>query len=336
MDGADVMAEAKKRLDAAERAGSFNGVVKENTQWWNAFYDKRENGRIFRNSTGTKCTGRRARDISKLHRFARRRHQGGHAKVRTRRFVCVGRAGHSALEQHVLLQRGFHDAAIRAELGGQRGHVEIPGVALDGSGQAKRARRVRTARHARGAWLPAAHQSRPVCAYDHHAGDVLWNDGGDHPPVLGRLGVRRGHQHAAQRVLPAVERNGDLLRGVREDGRRRLPAHHPVHGGGAMELLPGVFEKQGHRQFAVHVPLGAEARGRGGGVAGSGRGPAGALAEGGVGIDAKSDVANARRPGVVPASGDWSRFMCLAITLATQRNIRWYWQTKSTWIPRKR
>lgn len=46
MDGADLLAEARRRLDAAEGAG-FAGVQRENADWWAAFYDRREAGRVF-------------------------------------------------------------------------------------------------------------------------------------------------------------------------------------------------------------------------------------------------------------------------------------------------
>jgi hypothetical protein len=56
MEGPDVLALDKKRLASAAEAGGFDGVVKENMEWWNAFYDRRENGRIFKGLTGTQCT----------------------------------------------------------------------------------------------------------------------------------------------------------------------------------------------------------------------------------------------------------------------------------------
>ena len=55
MDGPDLIVLAKKRLAEAE-AGGFEGVAQENTRWWNAFYDRRENGRVFRGLAGTQCT----------------------------------------------------------------------------------------------------------------------------------------------------------------------------------------------------------------------------------------------------------------------------------------
>ena len=51
MDGADLMKIAKRRLEEA-KAGGFDGIIKENSNWWNDFYDKRENGRIFLGEQG--------------------------------------------------------------------------------------------------------------------------------------------------------------------------------------------------------------------------------------------------------------------------------------------
>jgi len=72
LDGSDVLATAMQRLAAAETAG-FDGVLRENTQWWNAFYDRRENGRVFRGLTGTECT----EDIKSLYRSYADGHGGG-------------------------------------------------------------------------------------------------------------------------------------------------------------------------------------------------------------------------------------------------------------------
>jgi len=80
MDGSDVLALAKKRL--AEAAG-FDGVVKENSQWWNAFYDKRENGRVFKGLTGTECT----EDILSVYRSYADGHGGG-TKTDMRQYEC--------------------------------------------------------------------------------------------------------------------------------------------------------------------------------------------------------------------------------------------------------
>jgi hypothetical protein len=72
MDGPDVLAEARKRLAAAEAAG-FDGVLRENTHWWNAFYDKRENGRGFQGPDRQPVHGRHQEHLPQL----RRRHGGG-------------------------------------------------------------------------------------------------------------------------------------------------------------------------------------------------------------------------------------------------------------------
>lgn len=72
MDGSDLLAVAKNRLAAAEAAG-FDGVVLENTQWWNAFYDKRENGRMYRGLSGTDCTD----DIREIYQSYADGHGGG-------------------------------------------------------------------------------------------------------------------------------------------------------------------------------------------------------------------------------------------------------------------
>lgn len=69
-DGTDLPALAKKRL---EQAGGFDGVVTENTAWWNAFYNMRENGRIFYGTCGTDCT----EDIRALYRSYTDFHGGG-------------------------------------------------------------------------------------------------------------------------------------------------------------------------------------------------------------------------------------------------------------------
>jgi hypothetical protein len=82
MDGPDLPALAKKRLAEAE-AGGFEGVVGENTRWWNDFYDKRENGRVFSGSTGRQAS----EDIRGLYRSWTCGHGGG-TKTDMRRFEC--------------------------------------------------------------------------------------------------------------------------------------------------------------------------------------------------------------------------------------------------------
>jgi hypothetical protein len=80
MDGPDLPAVAKKRLAQAE---GFDGVVRENTSWWNAFYDKRESGRVFRGTTGTECTD----DIREIYRGYSDSHGGG-TKTDMRKYEC--------------------------------------------------------------------------------------------------------------------------------------------------------------------------------------------------------------------------------------------------------
>jgi len=79
-DGPDLIALAKKRLAVAQ-AGGFEGVVRENTQWWNAFYDKREDGRVFHGSAGHECS----EDIRNVYRSWTDFHGGG-TKTDMRRF----------------------------------------------------------------------------------------------------------------------------------------------------------------------------------------------------------------------------------------------------------
>jgi hypothetical protein len=80
MDGPDLIALAKKRLAAAQ-AGGFEAVVQENTRWWNAFYDKREDGRVFYSSAGRDCSD----DIRAIYRSYADTHGGG-TKTDMRRF----------------------------------------------------------------------------------------------------------------------------------------------------------------------------------------------------------------------------------------------------------
>jgi len=72
MDGPDLLALAKQRLAEAEHTG-FSGVVRENAQWWNDFYDRREDGRVFSGLSGTACTT----DIKRLYRSYADDHGGG-------------------------------------------------------------------------------------------------------------------------------------------------------------------------------------------------------------------------------------------------------------------
>jgi hypothetical protein len=81
-DGDDLLALAKKRLTEAEAKG-FEGVVQENTRWWNDFYDLRENGRVFRNNTGNNASD----DILSIYRSWYDSHGGG-TKTDMRQYEC--------------------------------------------------------------------------------------------------------------------------------------------------------------------------------------------------------------------------------------------------------
>ena len=82
MDGPDLIGVAKKRLGAAE-AGGFDSVVRENTRWWNNFYDQRENGRVFHGLTGATCTA----DIRAIYQSWTDSH-GGDTKTDMRQLEC--------------------------------------------------------------------------------------------------------------------------------------------------------------------------------------------------------------------------------------------------------
>jgi Glycosyl hydrolase family 95 catalytic domain len=82
MDGQDLIALAKKRLAETEAEG-FDGVVRKNTNWWNAFYDKRENGRVFYGLTGIACTD----NIHNIHQSYTDSHGGG-TKTDMRQLEC--------------------------------------------------------------------------------------------------------------------------------------------------------------------------------------------------------------------------------------------------------
>ena len=86
-DRPDLLVLAKQRLTDAE-AGGFDGIVKENAQWWNSFYDKRESGRIFRGLAGTQCS----EDIRALYRSYTDSHGGG-TKTDMRQYECSASYG---------------------------------------------------------------------------------------------------------------------------------------------------------------------------------------------------------------------------------------------------
>jgi hypothetical protein len=83
MDGPDLIALAKKRLAEAEAAG-FEGLVRENTRWWNAFYDRRENGRVFRGLGGTQCTD----NLRAIYQQSWTDSHGGGTKTDMRQLEC--------------------------------------------------------------------------------------------------------------------------------------------------------------------------------------------------------------------------------------------------------
>lgn len=82
MDNAEVFAEAQRRLTQAE-AGGFDAISEENSRWWSAFYDRRENGRIFHGASGSDCTD----NIRGIYRSYSESHGGG-TKTDMRQFEC--------------------------------------------------------------------------------------------------------------------------------------------------------------------------------------------------------------------------------------------------------
>ncbi|MDB6066799.1 MAG: hypothetical protein JWR26_3007 [Pedosphaera sp.] len=82
LDGSDLLTLARQRLAKAE-AGGFDGLVRENAQWWGKFYDQRENGRVFYGTTGGDCSD----DIRAIYRSYTESHGGG-TKTDMRQFEC--------------------------------------------------------------------------------------------------------------------------------------------------------------------------------------------------------------------------------------------------------
>jgi hypothetical protein len=79
-DGQDIMSIAKQRLSQME-PGGFDAVLQENVRWWNAFYDKREDGRVFYGDSGRTITD----DIRAIYRSWTCNHGGG-TKTDMRRY----------------------------------------------------------------------------------------------------------------------------------------------------------------------------------------------------------------------------------------------------------
>jgi len=96
MDGPDLIALAKKRLVEAEADG-FEGLVRENTRWWNAFYDLREHGRIFHGLVGAQCSD----DIRAIYRQSWSDSHGGGTKTDMRQLECSA--------SYALPERDIHD-----------------------------------------------------------------------------------------------------------------------------------------------------------------------------------------------------------------------------------
>jgi hypothetical protein len=82
LDGDDLIALGIERLKKAEKGG-FDGVVSENTKWWNNFYDLRENGRVFKGDSGKLAS----EDILSIYRSWADSHGGG-TKTDMRLYEC--------------------------------------------------------------------------------------------------------------------------------------------------------------------------------------------------------------------------------------------------------
>jgi hypothetical protein len=87
MDAPEVFAEAKERL-AKAAVGGFDAVAEENGDWWSAFYDQRENGRVFHGDTGQDCTD----SIRTIYRSYTDSHGGG-TKTDMRQYECSASYG---------------------------------------------------------------------------------------------------------------------------------------------------------------------------------------------------------------------------------------------------
>ncbi len=83
IDGPDLIGLAKRRLMEAE-GGGFDGLVRENARWWNAFYDRRENGRVFHGLTGTQSSD----NIRGIYQQSWTDSHGGGTKTDMRQLEC--------------------------------------------------------------------------------------------------------------------------------------------------------------------------------------------------------------------------------------------------------
>lgn len=99
IDAPDFMAEAKRRLDAAEADG-FDRIVGENARWYDELYDQRESGRAFYGGSGTETT----EDMREVYTSWFCRHGGG-CKTDMRRYQAS--ASYSRLESDWQLWHGL-------------------------------------------------------------------------------------------------------------------------------------------------------------------------------------------------------------------------------------
>ncbi len=95
MDGPDLLSIAKTRLAEAEKGG-FDAVVQSNNRWWQAFYNQRENGRVFSGVSGTACSD----SIRNIYQSWTDSH-GGSTKTDMRQLECSA--------SYALLDRDLQD-----------------------------------------------------------------------------------------------------------------------------------------------------------------------------------------------------------------------------------
>jgi hypothetical protein len=99
IDAKDIVAEAKARLAAAEKA-AFDGLVEENAAWYGEFYDRRENGRVFFGSSGREVSDHIPEAFQSW--FCR---HGGNCKTDARRYQQS--ADYANVEQDVQAWHGI-------------------------------------------------------------------------------------------------------------------------------------------------------------------------------------------------------------------------------------